>query len=116
MAQVEQPIQIPSSISTTVAEGFGFDDVRIVTWPIETLEASGLPLKPLDQILPYSDGIEVERPDALLPNLGGQSGLNLSSELARAGVLKKYGVKVIGVQIGHRLRHRDHRCPSICRR
>jgi carbamoyl-phosphate synthase large subunit len=43
--------------------------------------------------------IEAERPDALLPNLGGQSGLNLSSELARAGVLEKYGVKVIGVQI-----------------
>ena len=43
--------------------------------------------------------IEKERPDALLPNLGGQSGLNLSSELAHAGVLEKYGVKVIGVQI-----------------
>ena len=43
--------------------------------------------------------IEKERPDALLPNLGGQSGLNLSSELARAGVLDKYGVRVIGVQI-----------------
>ena len=43
--------------------------------------------------------IEAERPDALLPNLGGQSALNLSSELAHAGVLKKYGVKVIGVQI-----------------
>ena len=43
--------------------------------------------------------IEAERPDALLPNLGGQSALNLSSELASAGVLKKYGVKVIGVQI-----------------
>ena len=43
--------------------------------------------------------IEKERPDALLPNLGGQSGLNLSSELARAGVLEKYGVKVIGVNI-----------------
>ena len=43
--------------------------------------------------------IEAERPDALLPNLGGQSGLNLSSELAQAGVLEKYGVKVIGVQI-----------------
>ncbi|MFA5252140.1 MAG: carbamoyl-phosphate synthase large subunit [Phycisphaerae bacterium] len=43
--------------------------------------------------------IEAERPDALLPNLGGQSGLNLSSELAHAGVLKKYGVKVIGVQV-----------------
>ena len=43
--------------------------------------------------------IEKERPDALLPNLGGQSGLNLSLELARAGVLDKYGVQVIGVQI-----------------
>jgi len=43
--------------------------------------------------------IENERPDALLPNLGGQSGLNLSSELARAGVLDEYGVKVIGVEV-----------------
>ncbi len=43
--------------------------------------------------------IAKERPDALLPNLGGQSGLNLSSELAKAGVLDKYGVKVIGVQL-----------------
>ena len=43
--------------------------------------------------------IEKERPDALLPNLGGQSGLNLSSELAKAGVLEKYDVKVIGVNI-----------------
>ena len=43
--------------------------------------------------------IEKERPDALLPNLGGQTGLNLSSQLANAGVLEKYGVKVIGVQI-----------------
>ena len=43
--------------------------------------------------------IEKERPDALLPNLGGQSGLNLSSELANAGVLEKYGVKVIGVEV-----------------
>jgi carbamoyl-phosphate synthase large subunit len=43
--------------------------------------------------------IDKERPDALLPNLGGQSGLNLSSQLARAGVLEKYGVKIIGVDI-----------------
>ncbi len=43
--------------------------------------------------------IAKERPDALLPNLGGQSGLNLCSELAQAGVLDKYGVKVIGVQV-----------------
>ena len=39
----------------------GFDEVRIVTWPIERLEAAGLPLKPLDTVLPYSSGIIVER-------------------------------------------------------
>lgn len=43
--------------------------------------------------------IAKERPDALLPNLGGQSGLNLCSELQNAGVLDKYNVKVIGVQV-----------------
>ena len=43
--------------------------------------------------------IEKERPDALLPNLGGQTALNLSSELARLGVLDKYGVRVIGVNL-----------------
>jgi carbamoyl-phosphate synthase large subunit len=43
--------------------------------------------------------VELERPDAILPNLGGQSGLNLSSELAGSGVLAKYGVKVIGVEV-----------------
>ena len=43
--------------------------------------------------------IEKERPDVLLPNLGGQSGLNLCSELAQAGVLEKYNVEVIGVQV-----------------
>jgi len=42
--------------------------------------------------------IERERPDALLPNLGGQTGLNLASSLHKAGVLAKYGVEVIGVQ------------------
>ncbi len=43
--------------------------------------------------------IAKERPDALLPNLGGQSGLNLSSALAKAGVLEKYNVEVIGTPI-----------------
>ena len=43
--------------------------------------------------------IAKERPDALLPNLGGQSGLNLCAELANAGILDKYNVKVIGVQV-----------------
>ncbi len=52
-----------------------------------------LNVKRLEQI------IEKERPDAILPNLGGQSGLNLCSELASEGILDKYNVKVIGVQI-----------------
>lgn len=52
-----------------------------------------LNVKRLEQI------IEIERPDAVLPNLGGQSGLNLCSELASAGILDKYNIKVIGVQI-----------------
>ncbi len=43
--------------------------------------------------------IAKERPDALLPNLGGQSGLNLCAELYKAGILDKYNVKVIGVQV-----------------
>ena len=43
--------------------------------------------------------IAKERPDALLPNLGGQTGLNLSMELAKKGILDKYGVQVIGVNL-----------------
>ncbi|WP_054032292.1 carbamoyl-phosphate synthase large subunit [Desulfatitalea tepidiphila] len=43
--------------------------------------------------------IAQEKPDALLPNLGGQSALNLSSELQRLGILEKYGVRIIGVNI-----------------
>ncbi len=43
--------------------------------------------------------IAKERPDALLPNLGGQSALNLASELGKTGILDKYGVKVIGVKL-----------------
>ncbi|MBR3222693.1 MAG: carbamoyl-phosphate synthase large subunit [Kiritimatiellae bacterium] len=44
--------------------------------------------------------IAKERPDAILPNLGGQTGLNLSMELSKKGVLDKYGVQVIGVNLG----------------
>lgn len=43
----------------------GFTDVRIVTWPLERLQQSGLPLKPLDTVLPYSPGIVVERPEPI---------------------------------------------------
>ena len=41
----------------------GFTEVKIVTWPLDLLDRSGLPLKPLDGVLPYSEGIEVERPE-----------------------------------------------------
>jgi glycosyltransferase involved in cell wall biosynthesis len=43
----------------------GVEEVRIVTWPIDALQASGLPLKPLQSILPYSPGITVERPEPI---------------------------------------------------
>jgi len=42
--------------------------------------------------------IAKERPDALLPNLGGQTGLNLASSLYKNGILEKYGVRIIGVK------------------
>jgi glycogen(starch) synthase len=41
----------------------GVDDVRLLTWPIPALQAAGLPLKPVDRLLPYSAGITVERPE-----------------------------------------------------
>ncbi|MFF3439813.1 glycosyltransferase [Streptosporangium sp. NPDC002721] len=57
----------------------GFDDVRLLTWPIPTLQAAGLPLKPLDRLLPYSPGITVERPEAVgdyrVPDGRHQAGL-----------------------------------------
>ncbi len=55
-------------------------------------------IEPLN-IATLTEIIAKERPDALLPNLGGQTGLNLSSALAEAGVLDKFGVRVIGVNL-----------------
>ncbi|HJX71140.1 MAG TPA: carbamoyl-phosphate synthase large subunit [Bacteroidales bacterium] len=55
-------------------------------------------IEPLNEYA-LTEIIKKERPDALLPNLGGQTGLNLSSILAKKGVLQEYGVKVIGVNI-----------------
>ncbi len=54
-------------------------------------------VEPLN-VASLTDIIERERPDALLPNLGGQTGLNLSSQLASAGVLDRFGVRIIGVE------------------
>jgi carbamoyl-phosphate synthase large subunit len=55
-------------------------------------------IEPLNEYA-LTEIIKKERPDALLPNLGGQTGLNLSSLLAKKGILDKYKVKVIGVNI-----------------
>lgn len=55
-------------------------------------------IEPLNEYA-LTEIIKKEKPDALLPNLGGQTGLNLSSQLAKKGILEKYGVKVIGVNI-----------------
>ena len=55
-------------------------------------------IEPLN-IKSLTEIIAKESPDAVLPNLGGQMALNLCSELSKLGVLEKYGVKVIGVQI-----------------
>jgi carbamoyl-phosphate synthase large subunit len=55
-------------------------------------------IEPLNEYA-LTEIIKKERPDALLPNLGGQTGLNLSSVLAKKGILQKYGVEVIGVNV-----------------
>jgi carbamoyl-phosphate synthase large subunit len=82
--------------------GLGYEIVLVNSNPATIMTDPGtadityiepLTLKVLTRI------IEKERPDALLPNLGGQSALNLSSELSEAGVLEKYDVKVIGVNM-----------------
>ncbi len=55
-------------------------------------------IEPLNEYA-LTEIIKKERPDALLPNLGGQTGLNLASLLAKKGILDEYNVKVIGVNI-----------------
>jgi carbamoyl-phosphate synthase large subunit len=65
----------------------------IMTDPVMADETYIEPLN-LDSL---AEIVATSQPDALLPNLGGQSGLNLSSELHRAGVLDRHGVRIIGV-------------------
>jgi len=64
----------------------------------DTVMADATYIEPLN-VGRMEEIIARERPDALLPNLGGQSALNLSSELARQGILDKYGVQIIGVKV-----------------
>lgn len=83
-------------------KSLGYEVVLVNSNPATIMTDPGMAdvtyIEPLN-IATITKIIEKERPDALLPNLGGQSALNLSSELAKAGVLEKYGVKVIGVNI-----------------
>ena len=84
LRQLGYKIILANSNPATIMTDPGIADVTYI---------EPLNVKRMEQI------IEKERPDAILPNLGGQSGLNLCSELASKGVLDKYNVKVIGVQI-----------------
>ena len=80
----------------------GYEIVLVNSNPATIMTDPGMAEKTYIEPLNLDYMIEIikqERPDALLPNLGGQSGLNLSSELARTGVLEKYGVKIIGVEV-----------------
>jgi carbamoyl-phosphate synthase large subunit len=81
--------------------GLGYQIVLVNSNPATIMTDPGMAdvtyIEPLT-VKVLTEIIEKERPDALLPNLGGQTGLNLSSQLARAGVLAKYGVSIIGVE------------------
>ena len=82
--------------------GLGYEIVLVNSNPATIMTDPGMAdvtyIEPLD-LEHMTRIIEKERPDALLPNLGGQSGLNLSSELAKTGVLEKLNVRIIGVDI-----------------
>jgi len=82
--------------------GLGYKIVLVNSNPATIMTDPGMAdatyVEPL-HLEAMTDIIAAERPQGLLPNLGGQSGLNLASELHRAGVLDEYGVQVIGVQV-----------------
>jgi carbamoyl-phosphate synthase large subunit len=82
--------------------GLGYEILLVNSNPATIMTDPGMAdityIEPLN-VKTLTEIIEKERPDAILPNLGGQSGLNLTSELAKAGVLERFGVKVIGVNI-----------------
>jgi carbamoyl-phosphate synthase large subunit len=81
--------------------GLGYQIVLVNSNPATIMTDPGMAdvtyLEPLT-VESLTEIIAQERPDALLPNLGGQTGLNLSSQLARTGVLARYGVRIIGVE------------------
>ncbi|MFC1917652.1 carbamoyl-phosphate synthase large subunit [Chloroflexota bacterium] len=90
--------------------GLGYEIVLVNSNPATIMTDPGMAdvtyIEPLN-LDSVTEIIKQERPDALLPNLGGQTGLNLSAELAKAGVLEKYDVKVIGVEVDAIVRGED---------
>jgi len=90
--------------------GLGYEIVLVNSNPATIMTDPGMAdvtyIEPLN-LEAVTQIVEKERPDALLPNLGGQTGLNLSAELKRSGVLDKYGVKVIGVEVDAIVRGED---------
>jgi len=90
--------------------GLGYEIVLVNSNPATIMTDPGMAdvtyIEPLN-LETMTRIIEKERPGAILPNLGGQTGLNLSAELAQAGVLEKYGVKVIGVEVDAIIRGED---------
>ncbi|MFC2033883.1 carbamoyl-phosphate synthase large subunit [Chloroflexota bacterium] len=90
--------------------GLGYEIILVNSNPATIMTDPGMAdvtyIEPLN-VESMTRIIEKERPDALLPNMGGQTGLNLSAELANSGVLDKYGVKVIGVEIDAIVRGED---------
>jgi len=82
-------------------KGEGFEVVLVNSNPATIMTDPGMADKTYIEPLTLESIaaiIEKERPDGILPNLGGQTGLNLSSSLYRAGILEKYGVEMIGVK------------------
>ncbi|MEA1923785.1 MAG: carbamoyl-phosphate synthase large subunit [Pseudomonadota bacterium] len=83
-------------------KGIGYEIVLVNSNPATIMTdptvADVTYIEPLN-LATITEIIAKERPDALLPNLGGQTALNLSFALSREGVLEQYGVKVIGVNI-----------------
>jgi carbamoyl-phosphate synthase large subunit len=80
----------------------GYEIVLVNSNPATIMTDPGIAdatyIEPLNEYA-LTEIIKKERPDALLPNLGGQTGLNLSSLLAKKGILKEYNVEVIGVNV-----------------
>ena len=78
----------------------GYEIVLVNSNPATIMTDPGLAdvtyIEPLN-VKVLTEIIAAERPDAVLPNLGGQSALNLTADLYRQGVLEKYGIQVIGV-------------------